>query len=76
MNHDKVRALLLSVACFEIQFDRPPTRCEIEEMRGPDLYPLLRMLADQRLIVPTQLSRVASGGVGWSALQAQGVRTY
>lgn len=68
MNHDAIRALLLSVACFEYQYDRPPTTEEVVAMRGPDARRLLRQL-DGVLIHCTS-------GVGWSALEAQGLRIY
>lgn len=69
MNHDAIRALLLSVACFEYQFDRPPTTEEVVQMRGPDARRLLHKLSGTSLINSTS-------GVGWSALEAQGLRTY
>lgn len=72
MNHDAIRALLLSVACFEVQWDRPPTMHEIVEMRG-EVSGMIRLLNEQRLI---QLTPCGKGEWGWSALVAQGQRTY
>lgn len=73
MSHDAIHALLLSVVCFEHQFDRPPTMDEIVEMRGGRSRDLIRHL-DGSLIKSVRTFRY--GTLGWSCLEAQGQRTY